>query len=238
MLMLELDNLTVRYGNITAVKSVSLNVHEGEIVALIGPNGAGKTSTFAAVMGLIPLAGGSVTYQQRKLHRLTTERIVRQGLTLVPEHRRLFKDLTVRENLRIGATARRNKSNISHEIDELFSLFPILRERAEQKAGYLSGGEAQQLAIARAVMSEPRLLLLDEPTLGLAPLLVNAIFELIQKLRERGFSILFAEQNAYKAIQTADRTYILRHGAVVAERDKRSQDDAQTLIQTYLGVQA
>ncbi len=236
--MLELENLTVRYGTITAVKSVSLNVNEGEIVALIGPNGAGKTSTFAAIMGLASIAGGSVSYQQRDLGRLATERIVRQGITLVPEHRRLFKDLTVRENLRIGATARKNKSNINSGIDELFNLFPILRERSEQKAGYLSGGEAQQLAIARAVMSEPKLLLLDEPTLGLAPLLVNAIFELIQTLRERGFSILFAEQNAYKAIETADRTYVLRHGAIVAERDKHSQEDAGSLIQSYLGVQA
>jgi branched-chain amino acid transport system ATP-binding protein len=236
--MLELENLTVRYGNITAVKSVSLHVNQGEIVALIGPNGAGKTSTFAAVMGLVGIADGKVRYQKKNLNRLNTERIVQQGVTLVPEHRRLFKDLTVRENLRIGATARTNKHNITKEIDDLFDLFPILRERAEQKAGYLSGGEAQQLAVARAVMSEPKLLLLDEPTLGLAPLLVNAIFELIQTLRERGFTILFAEQNAYKAMQTSDRTYILRHGTVVAERDKTSSVDAQSLIQTYLGVQA
>ena len=176
-------------------------------------------------------------YQERKLNRLSTERIVRQGITLVPEHRRLFKDLTVRENLRIGATARANKANMHQEIEDLFELFPILRQRSEQKAGYLSGGEAQQLAIARAVMSSPRLLVLDEPTLGLAPLLVNAIFELIQTLRERGFTILFAEQNAYKAIQTADRTYILRHGSLVAERDRGSAADAASLIQTYLGVQ-
>jgi branched-chain amino acid transport system ATP-binding protein len=236
--MLELENLTVRYGSIAAVKSVSLHVNEGEIVALIGPNGAGKTSTFAAVMGLISIADGKVRYQKQNLSRFNTERIVRQGITLVPEHRRLFKDLTVKENLLIGASARSNKYNIHKEIDDLFNLFPILRQRAEQKAGYLSGGEAQQLAIARAVMSEPRLLLLDEPTLGLAPLLVNAIFELIQTLRNRGFTILFAEQNAYKAMQTADRTYILRHGVVVAERDKGSPEDAQSLIQTYLGVQA
>ncbi len=236
--MLEIENLTVRYGNITAVKSVSLKVNEGEIVALIGPNGAGKTSTFAAMMGLVEVADGNVVYQERKLNRLSTERIVRQGITLVPEHRRLFKDLTVRENLRIGATARPNKANMHQEIENLFELFPILRQRSEQKAGYLSGGEAQQLAIARAVMSSPRLLVLDEPTLGLAPLLVNAIFELIQTLRERGFTILFAEQNAYKALQTADRTYILRHGSIVAERDKGSSADAASLIQTYLGVQA
>jgi branched-chain amino acid transport system ATP-binding protein len=236
--MLMIENLTVRYGTITAVTNVSLNVNEGEIVALIGPNGAGKTSTFAATMGLIGIAAGSVVYQGQKLNRCSTERIVRQGITLVPEHRRLFKELTVKENLRIGATARSNKTNINSAIENLYDLFPILRERSEQKAGYLSGGEAQQLAIARAVMSEPRLLLLDEPTLGLAPLLVNAIFELILQLRERGFTILFAEQNAYKAIQSADRTYILRHGAVVAERDKSSLEDAQSLINTYLGVQA
>jgi branched-chain amino acid transport system ATP-binding protein len=237
-MMLEIENLTVRYGTITAVKSISLHVSEGEMVALIGPNGAGKTSTFAAVMGLVGISDGRVRYQKKNLNRLSTERIVQQGVTLVPEHRRLFKDLTVRENLRIGATARTNKHNIAKEIDDLFNLFPILRERAEQKAGYLSGGEAQQLAIARAVMSEPKLLLLDEPTLGLAPLLVNAIFELLQTLRERGFTILFAEQNAYKAMQTADRTYILRHGVMAAERDKTSHEDAQSLIKTYLGVQA
>lgn len=236
-MMLEIENLTVRYGQITAVKSVSLHVNQGEIVALIGPNGAGKTSTFAAIMGLVPLADGRMRYQKQPMIRLSTERIVRKGITLVPEHRRLFKDLTVMENLLIGATARLNKTNLQKEIDALFDLFPILRERSQQKAGYLSGGEAQQLAIARAVMSEPKLLLLDEPTLGLAPLLVNAIFELIQTLRDRGFTILFAEQNAYKALQTADRTYILRHGVIVAERDKRSSQDAKSLIQTYLGVQ-
>jgi branched-chain amino acid transport system ATP-binding protein len=235
--MLEIENLTVRYGSIAAVKSISLTVNEGEIVALIGPNGAGKTTTFAAMMGLISIAEGTVVYQNRKLNRLQTEHIVRQGITLVPEHRRLFKNLTVKENLRMGATARANKADMNKEIEKLYDLFPILRERSEQKAGYLSGGEAQQLAIARAVMSEPRLLLLDEPTLGLAPLLVNAIFELILQLRERGFTILFAEQNAYKAMQTADRTYILRHGVVVAERDKSSHEDAQSLISTYLGVQ-
>lgn len=236
--MLTLETVTTRYGAIEAIHAVSLKVNRGEIVALVGPNGAGKTTIFSSIMGLAPPAAGSIQFEGRELTRMKTEAIVRLGISLVPEHRRLFSDLTVAENLRLGAMPRQNRGNVEQDQAALLEFFPILKERLEQKAGYLSGGEAQQLAIARALISSPRLLLLDEPTLGLAPLLVGAIFKLIVELRDRGYTILLAEQNAYQAIEIADRAYVIRTGQIQLERAGEELQNAQDLFAVYLGVQS
>ncbi len=236
--MLTVENLTTRYGAIEAIHSVSLEVNQGEIVALVGPNGAGKTTIFASTMGLVTPTAGSIRFEGHELTHKKTEAIVRLGLSLVPEHRRLFSDLTVAENLRLGATPRRGRGNFQQDQAALLELFPILKERFGQKAGYLSGGEAQQLAIARALISSPRLLLLDEPTLGLAPILVQAIFKLIVELRERGFTILLAEQNAYQVMEIADRAYVIRNGQIQLERTGDELRQAQDLFAIYLGVQS
>jgi branched-chain amino acid transport system ATP-binding protein len=231
--MLSVESLTVRYGAVQAVRSVSLRVDEGETVALIGPNGAGKTSILNAIVGLVPAASGRITFAGDDLTGDRTESIVRRGIALVPEHRRLFRNLTVGENLELGATAGRGDGELR---ERLLGRFPILAARIDQQAGYLSGGEAQQLAIARALMAQPKLLLLDEPSLGLAPVLVEEVFRLVAELREQGMTILLVEQNAYMALDVADRAYVMRTGELEAERAASDLLDEDALLRTYLGA--
>ncbi|MYH77765.1 MAG: ABC transporter ATP-binding protein [Acidimicrobiaceae bacterium] len=213
-MLLEVSGLTTRYGSISALRDVSLSVGAGEVVGLIGPNGAGKTTLLNTVAGLLPPAAGTVVFDGTDVTGAAPEQMLKSGLALVPEHRRIFADFTVAENLRIGgitlAAAER-----AEMLEEVVEVFPFLRSRWDAMAGYLSGGEAQQLAIARALMCRPRLLLMDEPSLGLAPVLVDAVFELIAELRDRGRTLLVVEQNAARMLDVADRAYVLRSGAVV-----------------------
>ncbi len=234
--MLWVDGLTTRYGPIEAVSDVSLTVGEGEIVAILGPNGAGKSTILASIMGLVRPVSGKVHFLDRDVTGLEPEAMVSLGFGLVPEGRRLFKELTVWENLRMGASTRKDRQAVKDDLDELLSLFPILKERRNQLAGLLSGGEAQQLAIARTLMTSPRLLCLDEPSLGLAPKLVDAVFELLLDLSDRGYTILLVEQNALQVLDFVDRAYVLRNGRVKMEAGAEAMADEKKLLQAYLGV--
>ena len=231
-MLLAVDGLTVRYGPVEAVRSATLHVEQGETVALIGPNGAGKTTFLSAVVGLLSPTTGSVAFDGREITGMRTESIVRLGIGLVPENRRLFRNLTVRENLEIAAPGRDGEEE---DRERLLERFPILRERSDQLAGYLSGGEAQQLAVARALVARPRLLLLDEPSLGLAPLIVDEVFRLIGELREQGTTILLVEQNAYHALEVADRAYVMRTGELEGGGPADALLDEQELLRAYLG---
>jgi branched-chain amino acid transport system ATP-binding protein len=235
--LLEVDGLTARYGPIVAVRDASLRVDEGEIVALLGANGAGKTTTLGAIVGLVPSRTGRVELAGEDVSRLAPEALVRRGLGLVPEGRRLFGRLTVNENLAIGATTRaRRRHEVARDRTRLLDLFPVLSERLDQPAGLLSGGEQQQLAIARALMARPRLLLLDEPTLGLAPKLVRTLFELIARLRdEEGVTVLLVEQNVHQALETCDRAYLIRSGRIEREGTPAELRRTTDIEQAYLG---
>lgn len=232
--MLEVDQLTTRYGAITALHGVSLTVNPGEVVALVGPNGAGKTTLLNTVAGMLRPAEGRVRFEGDDITGADPARLVRAGLALVPEHRRIFKDLTVEENLRMGgatlpAGLRRART---HEMAELF---PVLQLKWNTSAGFLSGGEAQQLAVARALMSDPKLLLLDEPTLGLAPTLVDVVFDLLRRLRDQGRTLLVVEQNATRALQLADRGYVLRTGHVVTSGNGADLAADRGLFESFIG---
>jgi branched-chain amino acid transport system ATP-binding protein len=233
--MLEVDGLSVRYGAIHAVQGVSLTVSEGEIVALLGPNGAGKTSLISAVVGLVPTAGGSVRFNNEDVTRLETPERVRRGMTVTPEGRRVFPTLTVTENLVLGGAARRDEAGVRGDMNRCFEMFPILRDRRNQPAGTLSGGEQQMLAIARSLMSEPRMLLLDEPSLGLAPNIVDQIFDLIAGLRSRGITILLVEQNVELSLDIADRAYVLAGGRIVLQGKPDELRATGRLEGAYLG---
>lgn len=214
--MLRIENLQVAYGGIAAVRGVDLQVDEGELVALIGANGAGKTSTLMAVAGVARSRQGQIRFRGEDLTRLPPEQIIRRGIATVPENRDIFPDLTVEENLRLGAYIRHNRREYERDRALMCAHFPVLGERLHQAAGFLSGGEQQQLAIARALMSHPTLLMLDEPSLGLAPALVDKVFELVQTLRGEGRTVLLVEQNVRQTLQIADRVYILELGQVKA----------------------
>jgi branched-chain amino acid transport system ATP-binding protein len=233
--MLVVDGLVVKYGGIEALHGISLRVDAGEIVGVLGPNGAGKSSALNGIIGLVRPARGHVSFEGGDITGHDTESIVRAGLALVPERRRLFGKLSLRDNLTLGAASRRDKAAARQDLERVMDLFPVLRERLEQQAGLLSGGEAQQLAIARAVMSAPRLLLLDEPSLGLAPLLVDKVFDLVQTLRREGLTILIVEQNAYQVLEFADRAYVLRNGAIVDEGRGTELLERADLRAQYLG---
>jgi branched-chain amino acid transport system ATP-binding protein len=235
--VLAVDGLTTRYGSIAAIREVSLRVTAGEVVGVIGPNGAGKTTLLNSVVGLHRPSAGRVTFEGRDVTGSSPDRMLRLGVSLVPERRRLFADLTVAENLMVaGITA--SPADRRRRLDEVVELFPILGRRRTVPAGYLSGGEAQQLAIARALMSGPRLLLMDEPTLGLAPSLVGLVFELLARLRAQGLTLLVVEQNARQLLEVADRAYLMRTGAVVAEGTGRALLSRHDLFEIYLGVEA
>jgi branched-chain amino acid transport system ATP-binding protein len=233
--VLEVDGLTTRYGAITALHAVSLRVDVGELVALVGPNGAGKTTLLNTVAGLLRPVAGSVRLNGDDVTGRDPATLVRAGVALVPERRRIFRDLTVEENLRLaGITA--PKADRRRRLDEVRELFGVLAQRWTTSAGYLSGGEAQQLAVARALMSDPRLLLLDEPTLGLAPGLVDVIFDLLVQLRAQGRTVLVVEQSARRALELADRGYVLRTGRVVAEGPGGDLSERADLFAAFVGV--
>jgi branched-chain amino acid transport system ATP-binding protein len=212
--MLRLDNVHTYYGAIRALDGVSLEVNQGEIVTLIGANGAGKTTLLMTVCGNPRARQGSITFEGAEITRKDTHDIMRRGIAVSPEGRRVFKDLTVAENLMMGGFFA-TRAEIQHGLDHVYGLFPRLKERADQRAGTMSGGEQQMLAIGRALMSKPRLLLLDEPTLGLAPLIIAQIFDIIRTIRDQGVTVFLVEQNANKALQVADRGYVLENGRVV-----------------------
>jgi branched-chain amino acid transport system ATP-binding protein len=233
--MLEVSGITVRYGAIEAIRDVSLTVERGEVVTLLGVNGAGKTSTLAAVAGLVSPAAGSVSLDGQLVSGRRPEEIVRAGIALSPEGRRVFPRLTVAENLRLGGISLSSRSDSAERIEYVYDLFPRLRERAGQAAGTLSGGEQQMLAIARALMSKPRVLLLDEPSLGLAPIVVSQVFGLLERLRGEGLTMLLVEQNARRALELADRAYVLVHGRMERSAPADELLEATDLDALYLG---
>ena len=212
MALLTVDQLQVSYGLIQAIKGVSFEVEQGEIVALIGANGAGKTTIMHSICNLIPKQGGTVTFDGHDITHTAAHKLVPMGISQVPEGRRIFQELTVAENLRMGAYTRKNKDEIAESLESVYERFPILKQRAKQIAGTLSGGEQQMLAMSRALMSKPKLLLLDEPSMGLSPLYVNTIFDMIKKINEEGTTVLLVEQNAKKALSIANRAYVLEIG--------------------------
>ena len=230
------EDLVVRYGPITAVRGVTVRVEQGEIVALLGANGAGKSSFLNAVCGLVPVAGGRVVFRGDELQRLPTEQIVRRGLALTPEGRRVFPKLTVADNLRLGSVPQRDRAAADAARQRVFDLFPILQERLGQAAGTLSGGQQQMLAIGRSLMAGPALLLLDEPSLGLAPILVDQIFELIARLRDEGTTVLLVEQNVHRALEVADRAYVLANGQVEREGPGAELRASAEIEKAYLGI--
>ncbi len=234
--MLDVAALELRYGAIRAVRDVSLTVGEGELVALLGANGAGKSSTLRAIAGAHKPASGTIRLNGENVTNQSPERMVRNGVAMVPETRDVFPDLTVAENLRLGAFTRRSdEAGVDEDTQRMFRLFPILSERAEQAGGTLSGGEQQMLVIARALMSRPRLLLLDEPSLGLAPTIVGRIFDMIAELKSGGLTMLLVEQNAAKALAVADRAYVMRSGEIAAEGTAADIAAASDLKALYLG---
>ena len=235
MSLLRIENLVARYGRITALKGISLHVGEGEIVALIGANGAGKTTTLRSISGLVKPASGSITFDGKNLHGVPPHEIVRLGIGHSPEGRRVFPRMTVRENLELGAFTRTSKREIVDDTEQVLETFPRLRERIDQKAGTMSGGEQQMLAIGRALMGRPRLLLLDEPSLGLAPIIVQTIFNVIRTINARGTTILLIEQNATQALAVAGRGYVLEVGTVAHEDSSANLRASPAVAAAYLG---
>lgn len=234
--LLSATNLHVRYGAVEAVRGVNFNIQQGEIVALLGANGAGKSSILNAIVGLVPTALGQVIFDSKDITGAAPELLSPAGLTLSPEGRRVFSTLSVADNLRMGAFSLTDKVAVTEAWDRVYDLFPILRERKDQYAGTLSGGQQQMLAVGRALMSNPRLLLLDEPALGLAPLIVDQIFELIVKLRDQGMTLLVVEQNVAKTLQIADRGYVLVNGEIVAEGKSSELAGSGSMQDAYLGA--
>lgn len=233
--MLVLDNVHVRYGAIAALRGVSLHVEEGEIVALIGVNGAGKSTTLMSITGVLQPTKGMIFFKDEPIVGCPPEDIVRKGIALVPEGRRIFPSLTVNENLRLGASIRSDRAEIQRDLDEMCQRFPVLHDRLGQAAGTLSGGEQQQLAIARGLMSRPALLMLDEPSLGLAPQLVDEIFQLVAQLHKTGVTILLVEQNVERTLKIADRVYLLNTGEIEFEGAARDLRERVDFVSAYLG---
>lgn len=236
MALLEVKNLEVYYGVIQALKGISFEVNEGEIVTLIGANGAGKTTTMQSIMGLISVGKNSrVIYDGKDITKTPCHKIVHLGMTQVPEGRRVFQELSVYENLLMGAYIENSKAEIKKDIDNIYEMFPRLKERKNQVAGTLSGGEQQMLAIGRAMMSHPKLLMLDEPSMGLSPLLVDQVFDIIKTLHHRGMTILLVEQNAEKALKVADRAYVLENGEIRYSGTGAELAGSEDIKKAYLG---
>ena len=236
--MLVVDNLSAGYGQSLVVQGVGLRVDEGEMVALIGPNGAGKTTCLRTIAGLLPVKAGHLSFESRPINNLPAHRIVRMGLALVPEGRQVFERLTARENLMLGAYPLSNKKKVAEQYDWVYSLFPILRERANQSAGTLSGGEQQMLAIGRGLMSNPKMLLLDEPSMGLAPNLADKVFDFVSNLnREKGLAVLLSEQNAYRSLSISARAYILESGSLVMSGSAAELAEKDEVRRKYLAAE-
>ena len=233
--LLDIRNMDVAYGGIRAVRQLNLHVHPGEGVALVGANGAGKSTTLRAICGLVPLAAGSVHYQGKSLAGQPVHAMVRQGLVMVPEGRGIFPQLTIEENLHMGAYSRQDKINFAQELQQVYQRFPRLAERRLQTAGTLSGGEQQLLAMGRAILSKPKLLLLDEPTMGLAPIMVDKIFEVIEDIAQQGVTILLIEQNARLALEVSQRGYVLESGELTLQGPARDLLHDPKVRAAYLG---
>ena len=235
--MLKLNNVNSFYGKIHVLKNVNIEVSEGEIITLIGANGAGKTTTLMSISGIVPPRSGEILFMGKPVHNMSPDRIVSLGISQVPEGRHVFPYLTVKENLDMGAFLRTDRSGIKKDMSYIFDLFPILAERQHQAGGTLSGGEQQMLAIARALMARPRLLLLDEPSLGLAPLIVNRIFEIIKKITDRNNTTIFlVEQNANKALKIADRGYVMENGRIALVDSAENLFSNRKVRKAYLGL--
>lgn len=234
--MLEVREINVFYGEIQVLWDLSLTVNKNEIVALIGSNGAGKTTTLKAIMGLLPIKSGRIRFLERSLENMPTHKRVDLGITMVPEGRRLFPYMTVYENLRMGAYTRRASEKFEDTLEWIFGLFPVLKEFRDRLANTLSGGEQQMLAIARALMSLPKLLLMDEPSLGLAPTIVTKLYEKIKELRENGVTILLVEQNVRNALEISDRTYVLESGRITLSGNSKELLHDERIKKTYLGI--
>jgi branched-chain amino acid transport system ATP-binding protein len=233
---LTISDLNVSYGRIAALHGVSIEVREGEMVGLVGPNGAGKSTLVNCIAGVVPATSGAVAFGERSLIGVRPERIVDWGVSVVPEGRQIFTRLTVLENLVLGATTRRDRAQVDEDLERVFARFPVLKAAGSKLAGKLSGGEQQQLAIARALMARPKLLMLDEPSLGLAPLVIDEMFAWLSELHEAGTTILLIEQNATRTIEVADRTYVLNKGKVAREIEDSEAAADTNLLETYLGV--
>jgi len=231
---LELKDVHVRYGGVAAVRGVTLELGRGEIVGVIGPNGAGKSSTLHAIMGLVPLASGDVTVGGRSVRGLAPERVARGGVALVPEGRRIFGELSVEENLRLGLAGRRSREGTEEDLESVLDLFPIVREFRRRHAGALSGGQQQQLAIARALVARPDVLLLDEPSLGLSPTVTDIVFDALAAIRERGLTVLLVEQRAQRTVAFADRTFVLANGEIRLSLTPADAGDTDRMIAAYL----
>ncbi|MBU3105451.1 ABC transporter ATP-binding protein [Clostridium gasigenes] len=233
--MIKIDDLVVSYGGIEALKGISLEVPSGKIVTLVGSNGAGKSTTLKAIVGLVKPKSGSINYEGIDLTKLNTEDMVKKGIALVPEGRRVFADLTVLENLKIGAYSRKDKTVIAEDLEKIYSLFPRLKERNWQAAGTLSGGEQQMLAIGRALMSRPKLIMMDEPSLGLAPIIVKELFGIIKKINKEGMTVLLIEQNANAALKIADIGYIMETGKIILKGEGKDLVNNEEIKKAYLG---
>ena len=233
--MLTLDNVSVNYGAIEALTGISMRVETGEVVTLIGANGAGKTTTLRTITGLLSPRAGKITFEGEDISGRATHKLVAKGISMSPEGRGVFANLSVRENLQMGAYLKKDKRAIAADMERAFVMFPRLQERESQKAGTLSGGEQQMLAIGRALMSQPRLLLLDEPSLGLAPLVVHTIFEAIDEIKSKGTTILLVEQNAHAALKHSDRAYVLETGRIVMEGSSKELAADPRIKEAYLG---
>lgn len=235
--LLKLENVTSGYGAILAVRDVSLEVAAGEVVALLGANGAGKSTLLMTIAGLVSAGSGAITFAGQRIDRMPPERILRAGIALTPEGRRVFAKMSVGDNLRMGAASRRDGSGIAADLEEVLELFPRLRERYKQLAGTLSGGEQQMLALGRSLMSRPKLMLLDEPSLGLAPRIVAQIFEMVRELPKRGVTVLVVEQNVRLALTVASRGYVMASGEVQISGSSKELQDAVDLEKVYLGTE-
>ncbi len=236
MSMLEVKNLTVNYGSIKALRNISFSVEQGEVITLIGSNGAGKTTTLHSISNLIKKVDGSISFCGENITSMRADKIVRLGLIQVPEGRRVFSTMTVKENLEMGAYTRNDTAQIKTDLEWVYELFPRMKERLKQQAGTLSGGEQQMLAMGRSLMAKPKLLLLDEPSMGLAPILVDEIFDIIKKISAAGTTILLVEQNAYKALSIADRAYILETGTITKSGAAADLIKDSAVKAAYLGA--
>ena len=232
--MLELQGLGISYGGVAAVRDLSFEVRRGEIVGLIGPNGAGKSTTLHAVMGLVPAREGDILLAGRSLRGRSPESVARSGVALVPEGRRIFPELTVEENLRLGLAGRRSKDGVDDDVAGVYDLFPIVKDFRRRPAGALSGGQQQQLAIARALVASPDVLLLDEPSLGLSPTVVDIVFEALRAIRARGLTVLLVEQRAQRTVALADRTYVIANGALRLTLTPADANDTAAMVAAYL----
>ncbi len=234
--MLELKNVSTFYGNIQALHDISLTIHQGEIVTLIGANGAGKSTTLMSICGGVPPKSGEILFDGQRIDAMKADRIVRMGISQVPEGRLIFPDMSVMENLDLGAFLRNDTQGIQQDLEYVFELFPILAERRKQMGGTLSGGEQQMLAISRALMARPRLLLLDEPSLGLAPIIIAQIFDIIRKVNKTGTTVFLVEQNANQALKIAHRAYVMENGRITLEDSAQALRSNEDVKKAYLGL--